>query len=59
MPEEIAEGKPVRRRTKTRQFYGFVGITKYDEELLAELEMDLEAGRDDPNCWLDEDRSSS
>ncbi len=42
MPEEIEEGKPMRKLTKTRQFYGFVGETEYDEEFLAELEMDFE-----------------
>lgn len=42
MSEEIAEGKPVRKHTRTRQYYGFVGETDYDEEFLAELEMDFE-----------------
>jgi hypothetical protein len=42
MPEEIAEGEPVRRQTKTRQFYGFVGETEYDEEFIKELERDFE-----------------
>lgn len=42
MTEEIAEGKPERRLTKTRQFYGFIGETKYDEEFIKELETDFE-----------------
>ncbi len=42
MSEEIAEGKPVRRLTKTRQFYGFVGETDYEEKFIKELERDFE-----------------
>lgn len=27
---------------KTRQYYGFMGITEYDEDLIKELEQDYE-----------------
>jgi uncharacterized protein (DUF433 family) len=42
MAEEIAEGKSKRKLTKTRQLYGFIGETNYDEEFIRELEMDFE-----------------
>ncbi len=42
MPEESTEGKPVRRLIRTRQFYGFVGETDYEEEFIKELERDFE-----------------
>jgi hypothetical protein len=42
MLEKIAEGKPERKLTKTRQFYGFVGETEYDEKFIKELERDFE-----------------
>jgi virulence-associated protein VagC len=32
----------IRPKTKTRQHYGFVGETEYDEEFIKELEMDSE-----------------
>lgn len=38
------EGKPRRKLTKTRQLYGFIGETNYDEEFIRELEMDFEGG---------------
>ncbi len=34
-------------KTKTQQYYGFIGITEYDEELIRELEHDWEAGGED------------
>jgi hypothetical protein len=42
MPEMVTEGKPKRKLTKTRQFYGFVGESEYDEEFIKELENDFE-----------------
>ena len=37
----------IRPKTKTRQYYGFMGITEYDEKLIKELEHDWEeSGRD-------------
>jgi hypothetical protein len=37
----------IRPKTKTRQYYGFMGITEYDEKLIRELEHDWEeSGRD-------------
>ena len=33
----------IRPKTKTRQYYGFVGETEYDEEFIKELERDWEA----------------
>jgi hypothetical protein len=44
MAETVAEGKPERKLTKTRQLYGFIGETNYDEEFIRELEMDFEDG---------------
>lgn len=38
----VKESKSKRKLTKTRQLYGFMGKTKYDEELIRELEMDFE-----------------
>jgi virulence-associated protein VagC len=32
----------IRPRTKTRQYYGFVGVTKVDEDFLEQLEHDWE-----------------
>ena len=32
----------IRPRTKTRQYYGFIGETEYDEEFIKELERDFE-----------------
>ncbi len=37
----------IRPKTKTRQYYGFMGITDYDEELIKELENDFEASGED------------
>ncbi len=37
----------IRPKTKTRQYYGFMGITEYDEKLIKELEHDWEeSGKD-------------
>ncbi|VVB67511.1 Uncharacterised protein [uncultured archaeon] len=37
----------IQPKTKTRQYYGFMGITEYDEELIKELQHDWEeSGRD-------------
>lgn len=46
MSEVVTEGKPERKLTKTRQFYGFVGETEYDEEFIKELETDFEESGD-------------
>jgi hypothetical protein len=37
----------IRPKTKTRQYYGFMGVTDYDEELIKELENDFEASGED------------
>jgi uncharacterized protein (DUF433 family) len=43
MSEEIAKhGTEKRTVSKTRQFYGFMNATKYDEALVAELRHDWE-----------------
>lgn len=43
MPEQIAEDQTGKRTgSKTRQFYGFMNATKYDEALVAELRHDWE-----------------
>lgn len=47
--EVLTRGREIviRPKTKTRQYYGFMGITKYDEKLIKELEHDWEeSGRD-------------
>jgi virulence-associated protein VagC len=42
--EVLTRGREIviRPRTKTRQYYGFMGETKYDEEFIKELERDFE-----------------
>ena len=43
MTDEIAVDKTAaRRQSKTRQFYGFVGETNYDEAFIEELSRDWE-----------------
>lgn len=43
MPEEIAEDNLIfKPDSKTRQFYGFMGIVEANTEFLAELELDCE-----------------
>ena len=32
----------IRPKTKTRQYYGFMGVTDYDEAFIKELERDFE-----------------
>ena len=47
--EVLARGREIviRPKTKTRQYYGFMGVTEYDENLIKELEHDWEeSGRD-------------
>ncbi len=47
--EVLTRGREIviRPKTKTMQYYGFMGITKYDEKLIKELEHDWEeSGRD-------------
>lgn len=45
--QRLEESIVIRPKTKTRQYYGFMGITKYDEKLIIELEHDWEeSGRD-------------
>ena len=47
--EVLTRGREIviRPKTKTRQYYGFMGITDYDEKLIKELEHDWEeSGRD-------------
>ena len=41
--EVLTRGREIviRPKTKTRQFYGFMGETKYDEEFIKELEATL------------------
>ena len=37
----------IRPRTKTRQYYGFMGVAEYDENLIKELKHDWEeSGKD-------------
>lgn len=43
MPEQISEDQTAKRTvSKTRQFYGFMNATKYDEVLVAGLRRDYE-----------------
>ena len=43
MTDEIAVDKTgVRRQSKTRQYYGFMGVTNYDEAFIEELYRDFE-----------------
>ena len=43
MTDEIAVDKTgVRRQSKTRQYYGFMGVTNYDEAFIEELSRDFE-----------------
>ena len=47
--EVLTRGREIviRPKTKTRQYYGFMGVTEYDENLIKELEHDWEeSGRD-------------
>lgn len=45
MPEEVAEGKlTFKPDSKTRQFYGVIGIAEYNDGLLAELKMGWDVG---------------
>ncbi|MDD5256908.1 MAG: hypothetical protein PHH76_05040 [Methanothrix soehngenii] len=47
--EVVTRGREIviRPRTKTRQYYGFMGVTEYDEDLIKELKNDWEeSGRD-------------
>lgn len=37
----------IRPKTKTRQYYGFMGVAEYDEELIKELEHDYEESGED------------
>jgi hypothetical protein len=37
----------IRPRTKTRQFYGFVGVTEVDEDILEQLGQDWEESGED------------
>ena len=38
--------RPKSQKSKTRQYYGFMGVTEYDENLIKEIEHDFEIGRD-------------
>ena len=42
--EVLTRGREIviKPKTKTRQYYGFMGETKYDEEFIKELERDFE-----------------
>lgn len=42
MARAVTEGKSKRKLTKTRQFYGFIGETNYDEDFIRERETDFE-----------------
>ena len=43
MTDEIAVDKTAaRRQSKTRQYYGFMGVTNYDEAFIEELTRDFE-----------------
>jgi hypothetical protein len=47
--EVLTRGRKIviRPKTKTRQYYGFMGVTEYDENLIKELEHDWEeSGKD-------------
>ena len=47
--EVLTRGRKIviRPKTKTRQYYGFMGVTEYDENLIKELERDWEeSGKD-------------
>jgi uncharacterized protein (DUF433 family) len=45
MTDDIAGDKTAaRRQSKTRQYYGFVGETNYDEAFIEELTRDFEEG---------------
>lgn len=45
MAKEIAGDKTTAcRQSKTRQFYGFMGITDYNEAFIEELTRDFEEG---------------
>lgn len=45
MTDDIAGDKTAaRRQSKTRQFYGFMGVTDYDEAFIEELTRDFEEG---------------
>ena len=47
--EVLTRGREIviRPKTKTRLYYGFMGVTEYDENLIKELERDWEeSGKD-------------
>lgn len=47
--EVVTRGREIviRPKTKTRQYYGFMGVTEYDEDLIKELKHDWEeSGKD-------------
>ena len=47
--EVVTRGREIviRPRTKTRQYYGFMGVAEYDENLIKELKHDWEeSGKD-------------
>lgn len=47
--EVVTRGREIviRPRTKTRQYFGFMGVAEYDENLIKELEHDWEeSGKD-------------
>jgi hypothetical protein len=45
MTDEIAgDEAPAKRQSKTRQFYGFMGVTNYNEAFIQELSRDFEEG---------------
>jgi hypothetical protein len=46
--EVLTRGREIviRPKTKTRQYYGFVGETDYDEKFIQELERDFEESGD-------------
>ncbi len=48
MTDDIAGDKTAaRRKSKTRQFYGFMGVNDYDEAFIQELTRDFEEGNYD------------
>ncbi len=45
MTDKIAgDAATAKRQSKTRQFYGFMGVTNYSEALIQELSCDFEEG---------------
>jgi hypothetical protein len=45
MTDEMAgDEAPAKRQSKTRQFYGFMGVTNYNEAFIQELCCDFEEG---------------